>query len=197
MLLDVGCGGGRLLKAAQDPGLVVFGIDLSWNGAALAQSFAPGAYAAVGNGEQLPFPDGLFDYLTCLGSLEHFLEIEAGLKEMMRVCKAGAGVCIMVPNSFYLFDIIGVLKTGYSRSGTFQPQETLATLGEWKDLLEEHGLTVIEIHRDKEPIDTSWRNVFRDLYPMRIINRFIEKLLQFLMPLSFGYQFIFICRKGK
>jgi ubiquinone/menaquinone biosynthesis C-methylase UbiE len=149
----------------------------------------------VGNGERLPFPDGSFDYVTCLGSLEHFLDIEAGLKEMVRVCKAGAGACFMVPNSFYLFDIIGVLKTGRSRNGTWQPQEKLATRGEWQDLLETHGLTVLAVHRDREPIDTSWSNVFHDLHPERIVNRFIEKVLQTTMPVNLGYQFIFVCRK--
>lgn len=194
-LLDVGCGGGRLLRAAHERGLIAFGIDLSLRGAALAGSFAPGAYVTVANGERLPFPDRSFDYLTCLGSLEHFLNIQASLKEITRVLKAEAGVCIMVPNSFYLFDIIGVLKTGYSRNGTFQPQEKLATRGEWEDLCGAHGLTVLTVHRDKEPIDTSWRNVFSDFHPSRIVNRFIEKVLEAVMPLNLGYQFIFICRK--
>lgn len=196
-LLDVGCGGGRLLRAARQRGLVAFGVDFSLKGVVVARSFVAEAHVAVGNGERLPYPDDSFDYLTCLGSLEHFLNIEAGLKELMRVCKVGAGICIVVPNSFYLFDIIGVLKSGYSRNGTFQPQERLATLGEWKDLLEAHGLAILEIHRDKEPIDTLWRNVFHDLHPTRTINRFIEKVLQAMMPLNLGYQFIFVCRKGK
>jgi ubiquinone/menaquinone biosynthesis C-methylase UbiE len=196
-LLDVGCGDGRLLRAARERGLVAFGVDLSSNGAVLAKSFTPAAHVVVGNGERLPFPDDAFDYLTCLGSLEHLLDMEAGLKEIMRVCKADARVCIMVPNSFYLFEVIAVLRTGYRRHGKFQPQEKLATLGEWKDLLEAHGLTVLEIERDKEPIETSWRNVFHDFHPIRIVKRFIEKVLQAVMPVTLGYQFIFVCRKGE
>lgn len=93
-LLDVGCGGGRLLMVAQERGLGAFGVDLSSSGAELARSFAPKAYIVVSNGERLPFPDNSFDYLTCLGSLEYFLDIEAGVREITRVCKAGAGVCI-------------------------------------------------------------------------------------------------------
>ncbi len=196
-LLDLGCGGGRLLRAAHERGLFAFGIDLSLRGATLAQSFAPEAHVVVGNGEHLPFPDSSFDYLTCLGSLEHFLDVEAGLREMVRVCKAGARICIMVPNLFYLFDIIGVLKTGYSRHGTSQPQEKLATRGEWQDLLEAYGLRVLADYRDKEPIDTYWYDLFRDFRPIRIVNRFIEKVLQAVMPLNLGYQFIFVCRKGE
>lgn len=194
-LLDVGAGDGRLLKAACEKGIIAFGVDLSETALVHAVSFAPHARVAVANGERLPFPDSSFDYMTCLGSLEHFLDIEVGLDEMARVCKYEAKLCIMVPNSFYLFDIIRVLKTGRSASGTVQPQEKLATLGEWKDLLKSHGFTVVRIHLDKEPIDTSWRNVFRDLYPRRIVNRFIEKVLQGVMPLNLGYQFIFVCRK--
>lgn len=195
-LLDVGAGGGKLLKAACERNICAFGVDLSETGIDQAKSFAPSAHVAVANGERLPFPDSSFDYLTCLGSLEHFLDIEAGLDEMVRVCKNEAKLCIMVPNSFYLFDIIGVLKTGYSCNGTLQPQERLATRGEWQDLIETHGLSVLAVHRDKEPINTSWRNVFSDVHPFRIINRFIKKVMQALIPLNLGYQFIFICSKS-
>jgi len=196
-ILDVGCGGGKLLKLAQERGLHAFGIELSSSGAKLAKSFAPGAYVIVGNGERLPFADVSFDYLTCLGSLEHFLNFEAGVKEMVRVCKAGARICILVPNSFYLFDIIKVLKTGRRRHVTFQPQEKLASFGEWQDLLQTHGLKILAVHRDKEPLNTSFHNIFKDLHPIRIFNRFLEKILQMVMPLHLGYQFIFVCQKRR
>lgn len=194
-LLDVGAGDGRLLRAACESDMIAFGVDFSEAALIKAASFAPNAYVAVGEGERLPFPDASFQYLTCLGSLEHFNDIESGLVEMVRVCKNGARLCIMVPNSFYLFDIISVFKKGYSRNGTFQPQEKLATHREWRDLLESRGLRVLTVHRDKEPIDTSWGNVFSDLNPLGTINRFIEKILQIVMPLNLGYQFVFTCEK--
>lgn len=56
----------------------------------------------------------------------------------------------------------------------------------WQDLLEAHGFNELEIHRDEEPIDTSWRNVLTDPPPMRNANRLIEKVLQVMMPAHLG-----------
>jgi len=197
MLLDVGAGDGRLLRAASERKLIAFSIDISEIAVAKAASFAPDALVTVGNGENLCFSDSSFDYITCIGSLEHFIDIEAGLNEMARVAKSDAKLCIVVPNSFYLFDIIEVLKTGCCRSGTFQPQEKLASRGEWEELLGKHGLSVLAVYRDKASIDTSWHKIFADFHPIRTFNRVVERILQSYMPLNLGYQFIFICQKSR
>lgn len=58
-----------------------------------------------------------------------------------------------------------------------------------------YQMLVLEIHRVKEPSNTSWCIMFRDLQPKRIVNSLIEKALQAVMPLNLGYQSIFVCRK--
>ena len=60
----------------------------------------------------------------------------------------------MLPNSFYLFGIIGVLKTGYICNIIFRLKEKLSTLVEWKDLHEVKRLVVLIVRRDREQIDT-------------------------------------------
>ena len=86
-LFDVGVGDGRLLKVACERDIIDFGVDFSESAIVQATTFAPNAHLAVANGERLPFTYSSFDYLTCLGSLEHFFDIETGLDEMVRVCK--------------------------------------------------------------------------------------------------------------
>lgn len=194
-LLDVSCGNGYLLKAAEERGLMTFGIDFSEVAIEQASKLAKNSHLCTANSEALPYKDASFDYITNLGSLEHYLNIDIALQEMVRVSKTAAKLCIMVPNSHYLFDLIHVLRTGHSMAGTGQIVEKLATIGEWKHLLHRNGLEVIKVYRDKEPRVTSWRNVFSDANPRHILFKMGEKLLQAYMPLNLGYQFVFICQK--
>jgi ubiquinone/menaquinone biosynthesis C-methylase UbiE len=89
-LLDVACGPGLVLRAAQERGVTASGVDLSAEAIALAQQLMPGIDAQVGNAEQLPFADATFDGITCLGSLERFLDRDRALTEMVRVAKPTA-----------------------------------------------------------------------------------------------------------
>ena len=107
-LLDVSCGAGSLLAAAEDIGMHAVGVDLSDEAVRLAKRVAPKARVAVGAGEALAFKNGTFDYVSCLGSLEHFLDMGRGLEEMKRVAKPNARFCIMVPNEDFIgWKVIG------------------------------------------------------------------------------------------
>ncbi|GAI44636.1 unnamed protein product, partial [marine sediment metagenome] len=194
-LLDVSCGTGKLLRVAEEHGLITFGIDLSEKAIEKAKEFANNSKIDVGNAEDLPYPDRYFDYITNLGSLEHYLNPDSALSEMLRVLKDDGKLCIMVPNSYYLFDIIHVLKYGCRKSKTGQIQEKLAPKGEWIEIIKNKNFEVLEIYRDREPIDISWRKVFSNMNLKHIFDKIMEKLLQNYMPLNLGYQFIFICKK--
>jgi len=45
--------------------------------------------------EQLPFPDGLFDGVTCSGALHTFQDTAEALSEMARVMRRGARLAVM------------------------------------------------------------------------------------------------------
>ena len=102
-LLDIACGRGYLLKAAESKGLDTFGVDISDEAVKLARLNAVKSDIRVSKAEELPYNDKFFDYITCLGSLEHFLKPEEAAAEMVRVGKDDAVFCIMVPNANFIY----------------------------------------------------------------------------------------------
>lgn len=59
-LLELGCGGGLLLRDALRTGAKAIGLDHSQDMVRLARERAPGAEVVRGNADDLPFPDGSF-----------------------------------------------------------------------------------------------------------------------------------------
>lgn len=138
-LLDVGCGQGTLLAAAENY-VGTYGIDISKEAIKKAGKNARKTRFKVSSAENIPFPAGYFDYIVCMGSLEHFVDINKALKEMKRVLKKGGKALIHVPNSEYLVHkILGVDTQG-------QINERLATEEEWRRIIRKH-FTIESVHK--------------------------------------------------
>lgn len=73
-LLDVACGTGEWLRAAANCGAVPAGVDISRVALDACGTALPQARLHCGSAEELPFEDGQFDFISCLGALEHFIE---------------------------------------------------------------------------------------------------------------------------
>lgn len=86
-LLDVGCGGGfgtsSITRDRVD--VVVTGIDISPTHVTYARQIRPTRSWVVGEGEALPFPGSVFEVVTMLDVLEHFVQPERALSEARRV----------------------------------------------------------------------------------------------------------------
>jgi SAM-dependent methyltransferase len=188
-LLDIACGTGFLLHAATQRGLKTYGTDISEEAVRLSRQTSPESEVSVGKGEDLKFPDGLFDYVTCIGSLEHFLDMEKGLGEMKRVSKPDALLCITVPNSNFLYWRVS------GKRGTEQQDinEHLMSLSEWKDLFSRNGLEVVRIRQDRWPMKKI--RPFATPNPLRIVRDLAFKLVWSVLPLKSAYQFIFVLKK--
>jgi len=187
-LLDVSCGTGSLLAAARERAVDAVGVDLSDEAVKLAKRFAPSAEVAVGAGEALAFRDGSFDYVSCLGSLEHFLDMGKGLEEMKRVAKPAARFCIMVPNQ----DFIGWKVLGHQGTAQQDINEHLLPLKAWQQLFEQHGLVVLRVVPDRWHA-IRWRspNGGKRGAARFVIGPVLEAGWR-LVPLRWQYQFVFV-----
>jgi len=95
-LLDVACGQGLVLAQANRR-VCTYGIDISIEAIKQARARTPATGLCVGQGEFLPYPDDSFDFVFCLGSLEHFLDMSQGVAELARVLKPSGRANIYVP----------------------------------------------------------------------------------------------------
>ena len=87
-ILDVACGGGYFLRELQrlyGASVRYQGIDLSSEALAIARKEFPSATYSLSVAEDMALEARSFDAVTCLGSLEHFLNIAQALAEIKRV----------------------------------------------------------------------------------------------------------------
>ena len=189
-VLDVACGRGAWLLAARERGCIVAGIDLSDNAVSSCQAAIPGADVRQGAAETLPWPDDLFDFVTCLGSLEHFLDPTQSIREMVRVAKPDATFVLLVPNSGFLTRRLG-LYGGTNQAGV---REVVRSLDEWSDLLFQGGLRIEKRWKDLHVLSGAWIFLKGPLHaPMRAL----QALMLACWPIKFQYQVYHLCKSGK
>ncbi|MFQ6082615.1 MAG: class I SAM-dependent methyltransferase [Candidatus Aminicenantia bacterium] len=194
-LLDVSCGPGLLLKAAEKYyNCQTYGIELSEKAVLEAKNNTKFSKLQIADGEVLPYRNNTFDYVTSIGSLEHYINPEKGLDEIIRVCKPGGKICIVLPNYYYLLNILNVFLKGDHYIGHRQINERVDTLKGWLRFLKKEGLIIEKIYQDKGGKQPP---IFEYLNPVKIIKRIFKKLLLALTPLNLTYQFVFICRRTK
>lgn len=149
-ILDVGCGNGFLLKLAKERKMEVFGCDMSGEAVKLARGNVPQAVICISLAGKLPYKSDFFDYVVCLGSLEHFLDIDKALDEMARVAKEGCKFLIMVPNLDWF------AWKNRERKGTVQQgvKEQLFIFADWVRIFEKRFI-ILGIHQD------GWRKLYK------------------------------------
>lgn len=184
-LLDVACGPGLLLKEAREHGLRACGTDISTVALSMTPQVAPGAAATAGNAEALPFADGVFDYVTCIGAVERFLNRERALLEMRRVAKPDARFCFMVRNSRTLSWKLAIELLRQRNAVGHQDADTLES---WSAFFKRNGFIIENILPDQ------WfRQRLQRLMPSPL-GRSDYKPERHILPLRFANEFIFLLR---
>ncbi len=189
-LLDVACGQGALLRHATVRGLSVYGIDFAKKALQLAREAAPAAHLALANGERLPYSDHSFDYVTCLGSLEHYLDPWRGAAEIARVLKPGGRAAILLPNAYYLADIVWHVWRQGRGPDHRQVIQRFAAVREWADYLEMMGLKVVATRRGNPRFPrnhSDWR--WYRSNPRRLL----YLAAGWLTPKNLSASFLYIC----
>lgn len=187
-VLDVACGRGDWLLAARARGAAVAGIDLSERAIAHCHEAMPEGEFSAGPAETLPFTDGGFDLVTCLGSLEHFVDKPAALGEMLRVAKPDARFLLLVPNAGFLTRRLG-LYGGTNQKGV---KEDVYPLQTWSTLFTTAGLRIESRWADLHVLSFEW---IRKGSPLMWPLRTLQALALAVWPLNWQYQVFFLCRR--
>ena len=189
-VLDVACGVGGWLEIAASRGATISGIDISERAIDICRQRLPEGEFQVGPAETLPFPDRCFDLITCLGSLEHFLDQPGALREMVRVAKPDAQLLILVPNAGFLTYRLRL----YGGTQQQAVRETIRSLEEWQQLFGDAGLEITDRWKDLHVLSHSW--IVRPPWYW-IPLRFIQALALAVWPLNWQYQVYHLCRSIK
>lgn len=186
-VLDVACGTGSWLGFFHEQGAAVAGIDLSKKAIDECKRRFPAGEFHCGPAETLPFPSAHFDLVTCMGSLEHFLDKPGALAEMRRVGKPEATFLILVPNAGFLTRRLGL----YGGTQQVKAKEDVLELDCWQQLFEASGLVVKDRWRDLHPLSWSWISHGNPLsWPVRAV----QALALTLWPVKWQYQIYHYCK---
>lgn len=97
-VLDVACGLGGQLALLRDAGWQGWGLDASPPLAAYCNERFGDAPIVVATADALPFRDGAFDRVVCQGSLDHFPDPQAFMRDVARVLKPDGRAVIGISN---------------------------------------------------------------------------------------------------
>ncbi len=192
-LLDVACGRGDLVRLARQRGLRAQGVDLSRVALARGLQRMPVGSLLAADGTRLPFASASFDRLSSVGSLEHYEDMPAGLREMSRVLRSDGRALILVPNSFGLrWTVLHAWRSGELHDDG-QPIQRYGTRGQWSRLLAAGGLEVERVLGCEAPDDwpgglAGWLGALR--HPSRLLVPLGRHL-----PTDMASMFVFLCRK--
>ena len=154
LVLDVACGPGAFALAVAPRVHQVRGIDLTsemLRRARLYQAEQQIANAAFvrGEAEQLPFPDGTFNLVSCQCAFHHLPKPQLVLREMVRVAKPDGRLFIidpLAPESDAKFEIYNRIEVLRDASHTLTLRLT-----EFLRLFDEEGLEILRQSLRRRP----------------------------------------------
>ena len=120
--LDVGCGEGNVARALRAAGATsIWGIEPVPSAAEVARRTLDGVIAAtVEDALNDPALQGPFDTICCYDVLEHLVDPQAVLRELLRFAAPGGRLHVSIPNARHftlLRDLIVRGTFGYAESG--------------------------------------------------------------------------------
>jgi 2-polyprenyl-3-methyl-5-hydroxy-6-metoxy-1,4-benzoquinol methylase len=109
-VLDVGCGSGIATQLLAEAGANVTAIDLTpWAVDTTRRRLAAFELAAdvrQADAEQLPFADASFDLVFSWGVIHHSSDMDRALAELVRTCRPGGQLVLMVYHRRSLFFVV-------------------------------------------------------------------------------------------
>lgn len=193
--LDISCGLGELPNYASttiNPNQV-YGMDLSHNALLKGKSKFSLNQLVTANSEVLPYADESFHVISSIGSLEHYVDMAAAVREKARVLKRDGRALILVPNTFSLLNNIWIaFRQGRTAVDPYQPIQRYLARYEWQALLEDNGLIVEKTIKYEREFPRTRKDLLNYLSRPKDL---IRLLLTPFVPLNLAWSFVFFCRK--
>lgn len=134
VFLENGCGVGMYVEHLNPYARRVIGLEYDHERA--VDAHARSAEIICAAGEQLPFPDQIFDAILSHEVLEHVQDDREAVQEMVRVLSRGGRIILFVPNRGYPFETHGIYWRGKYRFGNI-PLVNYLPRG-WRDRFAPH-----------------------------------------------------------
>jgi ubiquinone/menaquinone biosynthesis C-methylase UbiE len=189
-VLEVGCGLGTDLLQFARGGAEVYGIDLTSAGAALTRKrlelYGHKGLLSMGDSENLPFADNCFDLVYSWGVIHHTPDTQSAAREIMRVCKPGGRVLVMVYHRRSLLALQAWILFGLLRGKPFtSPRQLIA------EHVESPGTKTYTAQQAKE-LFAGLKNIqiqrIVTRYDLRVGRRlFLPSWVRKVVPSNFGW----------
>jgi SAM-dependent methyltransferase len=201
-VLDVGCGGGAMLRAVargREPATRMVGVEVSPGAVeAVEKAGFEGVVVDLEQGK-LPFPDASFDAALCYDVFEHLFAPEALLAEIHRVVKPGGSALLCVPNSLNGFNRlmfvagkhVDIMDTSHRGPELFSNHIRLFSKKLFEAFLATSPLRVVERHFYFPPRFTDPR--YR--VPSQVNSVVRAARLPQAWPGVFALGFLYVCEK--
>ena len=194
-VLDVACGTGYGLRLLAAGAGRVVGVDADPRTARTARQEAGDlASVLVGDGNRLPFGDGVFDLVTSFETIEHLRDRRTFVAELCRVLAPGGTCVISTPNALYTEPVDGVPKNRF-HIHEYPPDEFVAELAASFDGIELLGqqlsprFLMSPFWDDQQRLPRTPGNRAR-LAAWRVINRLPEPVRDAASRALWGHDFI-------
>jgi len=129
-----GCGVGMYLSHLAENTEDIAGLDIEFD--RLREAKKLNNRVVNGKGEKLPFPDNTFDLILSHEVLEHVMDDQVAVNEIVRTLKPGGRLVLFCPNRGYPFETHGVYWQGHYHFGNIPLVNYLPR--PWRDKLAPH-----------------------------------------------------------
>ncbi len=190
-LLDAACGRSQLVNLAIGRKVSAIGVDFAYSPLHDLKENGQGDFISA-DAELLPFEANSFDYVTSIGSLEHYVSMDKGVRAIANVLKPKGKALIFVPNTFSLFhNVYMAMKTGMPLDDG-QPLQRYASRGQWEQLITANGMYIESVHKYEREIPVNWRDF---IWYLKHWRRAVYLILSPLLPTNLAMCFAFLCVK--